>query len=378
MIDEGSSLRIQLLRFPLVVGVVFLHAWGTTVGLAGGEMLGMNQPSGFADFVRNLVSQGFARTAVPTFFLVSGFLFFNGLEWPMRGYAAKLKTRLRTLLVPYLFWNVAWLLALALAQAIPAYRTFFSGVNNPIASYSTFDYVNAVFGIGGPPIAYQFWFIRDLMLLTLIAPLIAYAIRLTAWPFLMALSACWLAGVWPVYAPSAEATLFFAFGGYVASRGRSIFDGDKYGRIVLCAYIPVVVVDALLVTGPLHPLLHRFGVVLGVAAVLSLTRGAARSPKVKRVLVALSGASFFVFATHEYLLTALRKVSYRAVSPDSSGEVLLLYFIIPAALVALLVATYRLLLHLTPRFLEVITGGRQDATHHAPAKFAAVMEEPIE
>ena len=38
MISSESSLRLNLLRFPLIVGVVFIHASATKVGFSGGEV----------------------------------------------------------------------------------------------------------------------------------------------------------------------------------------------------------------------------------------------------------------------------------------------------------------------------------------------------
>lgn len=74
-LDSESSLRISLIRFPLIVCVVFIHAYGSTVGMAGMQ-IGVTNTNFAADFVRNIISQGIARTAVPLFFLISGYLFF--------------------------------------------------------------------------------------------------------------------------------------------------------------------------------------------------------------------------------------------------------------------------------------------------------------
>lgn len=144
MLDGESSLRLNLLRFPLVVGVVFIHAYSNTVGFAGGEIVGASQPHFIVDFVRNFISQGVARIAVPVFFLLSGYLFFAGFVWSKESYVIKLRSRRKTLLVPFLFWNILTLLIIALAQAIPATRTFFSGNNPLIATFSVFDYLNAI------------------------------------------------------------------------------------------------------------------------------------------------------------------------------------------------------------------------------------------
>ena len=34
-LDHESSVRLRLLNFPLIVGVVYIHAYGTTIDFAG-------------------------------------------------------------------------------------------------------------------------------------------------------------------------------------------------------------------------------------------------------------------------------------------------------------------------------------------------------
>ena len=101
-LPREHSLRLKLLNFPLIVGVVYIHAYGMEIGFAGSE-LGPAHLDRFTDVVRTLVSQGVARLAVPMFFLISGYFFFNGFTgW---SYFNKLRVRFRTLLVPYVFWT---------------------------------------------------------------------------------------------------------------------------------------------------------------------------------------------------------------------------------------------------------------------------------
>ena len=58
------------------------------------------------------MSYGLCASAVPLFFLISGFLYFKGCEsqFGLKDYMAKNRKRLRTLLIPYLLWNIFTLL----------------------------------------------------------------------------------------------------------------------------------------------------------------------------------------------------------------------------------------------------------------------------
>jgi len=66
-IDKTSSERLSVLRFPLIVGVVFIHAYSTEVGFSNGAV-GTIDSGYLVGFMRDLISQGLARLAVPQFF----------------------------------------------------------------------------------------------------------------------------------------------------------------------------------------------------------------------------------------------------------------------------------------------------------------------
>jgi surface polysaccharide O-acyltransferase-like enzyme len=327
------------------------------VGFAGGE-IGVSQQNFIADFARNFISQGIARIAVPLFFLMSGYLFFAGFEWSKESYVLKLKSRTKTLLIPFLFWNITTLIVIALAQSIPTTKIFFSGNNQLITTFSVFDYFNAIIGFTRNPIAYQFWFIRDLIILVLLAPLINVVIRFAPLPFLGLVLFYWLIGGWPVSALSSEALLFYFVGAYLGSTNKSIFYLDNFGPMAVGLYLAVVIVDTITINHLFNPYLHKIGVVLGVSSALFSSKLVAQKEKLKLSIVRLSGVSFFVYAVHEPLLTILRKISYKILLPESSFTILFLYFLIPTITITFAVVAYRGLAHVAPRFVSIVTGGR--------------------
>ena len=358
MLDSESSLRINLLRFPLIIGVVFIHAYKSTVGFSGGQIIGVIQPNFIVDFVRSFISNGVARTAVPVFFMMSGYLFFAGFVWSKKSYMIKLTSRIKTLLIPFLFWNITILGIIALVQAIPATQTFLSGDNPLIVTFGVFDYFNAIIGFTRTPIAYQFWFIRDLMILVLLAPLISIVIKFLPLLFLFLVLIFWLVGGWPLYEPSSEALLFFSLGAYLASTKKSLFFLDNFGRIITVFYLLIVTIDVITINQSFNPYLHQLGILLGVYAVLFSTKFFAKNERIKSLILQLSSASFFVFAIHEPLLTILRKISYKLISPESSFTVLALYFFIPTITILFAILAYRVLTCKTPKLVSIVVGGR--------------------
>ena len=102
MKEKTSSLTsdtISALRFPLALGVVFIHfnILSDKLSVRGAGDTGQF-PDWLVCMVRLLTSV-IPTIAVPLFFIISGYLFFrSGLT--VRTYTGKLRTRTRTILVP--------------------------------------------------------------------------------------------------------------------------------------------------------------------------------------------------------------------------------------------------------------------------------------
>ena len=356
-LEKNYSERLQVLRFPLIVGIVFLHAYWTDVEFSYG-IIGMVRSGPFSGFVRDFVSLGLARMAVPLFFSMSGYLFFYGFNWSLEKYKIKIKSRVKTLLIPFILWNLFTLVFLAVAQSFPATQIFFSGKNVPISSFTLYDYFNAMIGIDKPPISYQFWFIRDLMVVVLLVPVLHIVYKMIPTVFIVIITILWFFQFWPIYIPSIEAFFFFNFGTYLAVTETNIFKVDKSGKWVLLIYIFILVVETLTRGSAFYEYLHRAGIILGITAALYATKFVHRNHKLKKIMLWFSGCSFFVFAMHEPLLIISKKIAYKILEPNTDIMVLTLYFAIPLFVISVSILVYLLLRSLMPKFLGILTGGR--------------------
>lgn len=357
IIDNSSSQRIAVMRFPLIVGVVFIHTYGNTIHFSDSTVL-IGDGSFFFNFIQNIMSQGIARTAVPLFYLMSGYLFFVNFSWSYNNYLKKIQSRGRTLMIPYLFWNIFTLSLIAVAQYISVTKFYFSDHNAQISTYNAYDYLNAIFGFTREPIAYQFWFIRDLMVIILITPAIHYIAKKHSIVVLVIISFLWFFNYWPLYAPSAVAFAFFYIGTHLALYNASLFSLDKYGKVILPSYLILLLFDAISKEYEFNPYVHNFGIFLGVASVLVISKYLIRMNSIRAFLLWASSCSFFVFAIHEPLLTIFRKILYKTFAPTTDIAAISLYFFAPGLVIVTALLLYLALRKAMPKALSIISGGR--------------------
>lgn len=146
---------ITVIRFPLMVLVVALHTKLWVDGLLDKDTLSM------ARVVSELITS-LTMLAVPTFFVISGFLFFRNMPTdgaiPTRLFIQKLKARFRSLFVPYMLWNAFVLVVKCIQYQIEGreWRGFLS--------WDTF--------FAGQPINFPLWYVRSLMILCILSPVI--------------------------------------------------------------------------------------------------------------------------------------------------------------------------------------------------------------
>ena len=105
--EQLQSKVIEFLRFPLIVGVVLIHTQVTKINGVVGDIAAPYPFNGvypLYEFFHCLFVNIITRVAVPLFFVFSGYLFFyKNRSFTFGTYFMKLKKRVRSLLVPYLF-----------------------------------------------------------------------------------------------------------------------------------------------------------------------------------------------------------------------------------------------------------------------------------
>ncbi|MGF0068925.1 acyltransferase family protein [Candidatus Spyradosoma sp. SGI.093] len=337
------SETIAWLRFPLIVLVVFIHV-----------------PKATADFswafeMEKLITNVFARVAVPLFFVISGFLFFRGSAWSREICFKKLRSRAGTLLVPYLTWAcfaLAYWLAIhvVLRGEIPTakdlLRPFFAG------------------GVNFP-----FWFIRELMVCCVAAPLIYRLVKRFSFVPVLALGVV-------VFARGAIDQNFLIKGGIGTTSIFFFLIGstlalEKIDFVAVCrryafpltaVYVPVAFWDWFCIKDfqAWNPIAHNFGILFGCAAAVGLTAVAVERGIFKRREFLENGA-FFVFAAHTFCFVVVNRALKFLIFGgfgEGNAQWLVYYFSCGIVSIAVCLGVYRILRRAFPWSLRFLTGGR--------------------
>ena len=373
--DELLSKTISYLRFPLSVAIVFIHfsiAEGINIE---GKTVGAENPEWFV-FIVNFISQALARIGVPLFFLISGFLFFYRSDFNKDVYKRKLRSRARTLLIPFILWNtiaVLW----QLKCFLPGFSSFFHPVEIRFSlvrlfhTYFCYTYHSGII-IGPPyffddwlyPIDCPLWFVRDLMVMVVISPVIYWVLKRRGfWPVIFLGLIWFFLLVIPrgmgYYNQLMTAAFFFSWGAYYSILSKNFvisFRSLKYAPVI---YIFIAILDALTKERLYNDYIHYIGILFGIVSAVVIVSYLIESEKVK-VNKTLANSSFFIYALHYMFIRDLGKLIfvYFRVPSDNPYAMLALYFVVPILSTLICLGLYVLLKTYLPRFCNLLTGGR--------------------
>lgn len=348
--SELQSKSIDFLRFPLIIGVIFIHNFSLGRGISD------NMPMPVYRVTSELFSYVISAVAVPLFFIFSGFLFFLNTDFNKKCYFSKLRKRIYTLLVPYLFWNIA-----ALVCAWITHRFVPNDYQDCLTALWSVRSLQETSSLMTYPIAYQFWFIRDLMVIMLMVPFIYCLIRYLKIYFIAALAIVWYFKYWPeileCYGLKLVALFFFTLGAWFSLNKKNlIIEAQKIKKICFIFYPIIALVDLYTKGTVFTNYISPLSILLGVFIFLNL---AALAVCRNILMREFSIASFFVFAIHDpWLLSQIRKVYLKIFVPDTDLQLTIAYFVIPLMVAVIALCIYYSLNKFCYRFAKMITGGR--------------------
>ena len=340
---------ISFIRFPLICLVVCIHS-SVASEYAHPDSTAM---------IEGFISSNLPLGAVPTFFFISGYLFFhNGFSLQL--YKSKLRSRFYTLLIPYLLWSLIAFAILSI-KYLPQFESYFQNLHKVPYNLSLFllSFIDRPVPEGvvsnHTPLLFPLWYVRDLMCFVLISPIIHALRKYALWviAFLTTLfTYMWIEKCeFQFYS-----LLFFVMGAYYKKGGISIIRGKyiaTYTAIIisLCLILTIIPANQFLLC------IRFLTKILSVPCFLIIATYLVH--KRKRISGLLSRSVFFIFCFHAIYLDVYRMVFFKLLHVHESIPVIVMYFISLVSTILISIGIFILMERFAPQYLSILTGGRK-------------------
>lgn len=328
--DISQYDAIRQLRFPMILLVTFAHSYGEVVE---GFSLMASEWNTY-EFLKLMVSQTLVKVAVPMFFIMSGYLFFaNVEEWNLKVYKTKLLRRIKTLLIPYLIWN----LLMAIKLKTFSWSIFWSFWCPAGIQTDWFGQEQLMTAPANMPL----WFLRDLMVVSLLTPIIYIFVRRLGWWFLSILTIIYLSGIC-AFIPglSAYAVYFFILGAFLSIRKKDIIATAK--RYEWPAYVlSLILTIAMMLTYNtlvFSSLMLCFRLVGAVAVFCLASRILASTTK--RLPSLVCDSTYFIYLAHYVFFFSFIDTAFFTLFGTSTTTLSIHYLLAPLLKVFILTIIY--------------------------------------
>mgnify|MGYP002623975477 CR=1 FL=1 len=363
---------IKWLRFPLVVGVVFIHCLNVILDVDDIHFGDLSAVDCY-NLLRIAVSNVLSRVCVPLFFTISGYLFFTNLEkWNWSVCVQKLKKRVQGILIPYLLWitiAILYHVAILLAKGGGgvAVSTFFSENGYWHLYWDCFELDPVKLSWTGmevhssTPYHYALWYLRDLMVMMVLSPCFYFLFkRLKIWG--LALLAINYVSNICAFVPELLPTplFFFGAGAYLqinkidATKCFRPYEKVFYVFALLLFFVCVRFNSFLTYTGNLF---FPFFVITGSISTFNIAtrivekRGLGRMEK-------LSNEAFFIYLVHPIAITPLCVHAVDVICKGNPYALSLGYLVLPFIIISICLAICWMLKRFIPALYSILTGGR--------------------
>lgn len=342
------------MRFPMAVGVVFVHNPNPGVFLCK-----LNDLT-----IGNVISNVWYQTSghllcdlcVPLFFILSGYFYFYDVETFSKDiFLKKTRKRVKSLLIPYLIWcfmPIVWPIFRKIVGMVIHHHgpeQLFALITN-----SNWTLLTLLWDDGsGMPYNFPLWFIRDLMFMCLLTPLIHYVVTEFDWKGMgILILVCLCMGRIPMTIFHFFSSIpYFMIGAYIAIKQLSPF---KLARQLLpMSFIGLLIIplylyfDSIWIGKIITPLLLPVAMYLPC---LLFDNNVPAHPKLDRSV-------FFIYVAHgEMCLNFVYRWMSGLMHAKAWGG--LIYFFVPIITVCILVIVCNLLCRIMPRTMSIVLGRR--------------------
>lgn len=348
-ISTYNSQKINVLSFIAIMMVLFIHA----VFLEAKEYTTSAYIQEFCAF------SGLSFVANPLFYCISGFLFFLGVNH-MKDCYPKISKRAWTLLVPYLIWNIIFVLWYVVLGVIP-------GVSAYVNSDMTSELVNngpfhALYQMFIVPAGFQLWYVRDLIIYVMLSPAIYLFIKHAK---MFGLLLLFVAGTFGLLHLPSEIKIwgafFFTLGGYIALHSSLEVLQHKITPSIACVCLCVYLFNAVI--RPLDIIsLKGTDIVVELCGLIAIWRlydiiVKYEDSAIIRQLAEWGNYSFFIYLFHEPTFNIIKKIGVKVLGV-SEWSMILLYLLCPFVMCTTAIGVAKVLQKIIPRTYTILVGRR--------------------
>lgn len=221
-IDTEISTRISILRFAMIFGIVILH----TPLYVPIDQVG---PHAF-DMLKAFFQNAVFRCTVPVLTLISGYLLFSS-SMPERP-RALISKKFKSLVIPFLTFNLPLVALVFLVQSHGPLAISYQLV--PIDLRTLAD---AALSLTAAPLNYPLYFLRDLFVLCVLAPVFAILLRYVPLLGLFLVAGIFLLNFDGSLVIRTDMPVTFYIGGLCALHKVDMRSLDKYAPLCLAVFI---------------------------------------------------------------------------------------------------------------------------------------------
>ncbi len=333
--------EFDIAKFILILGVILAHS-----------NLYADKEAGFSTggkFLMTLIPGAMCSVVVvPLFFVIAGFLYFKNVNrFTLSVYVDKCKRRVHSLLIPYLLWNFIGLIILIFKSTVLGYPSFGIITDHHLNISKVFE---CFWGLkNGYPVAFAFWFIRNLIIFSVISP-VSYLIAKNRLLFIaLILLIC-------IFNISLYGFEFFLIGSFAALNYNGHYVFKKNFAITGCIVWLSLSLFKTLTNYWIEPLLLIDTLAVGYPIFyLSYKLTAFDHSQIMRMLLR---STFCLYALHQFYCTIIRKAYGDLFGINTTFGVAIAFIATWLTLIGLSFLLWAIFQKLFPRLIAVLSGNR--------------------
>lgn len=329
--------KITVLYTLLIIMVVYIHSYYLEA-----------EQYEVTEFIQKFMGNSFG-IANCLFFSISGYLFARTVQ-SLKDVWEKQKKRFRTLMVPYILWNLIFVLWYVILEVLPGLDRWVNSAS-VIERFTTQSIGQILYYLFIEPAAFQLWFLRDLLVMVAFTPLWWWLAQKGKWIAIALALASVFVYPWLVY----------YWLGIIIAVHRWNIEHYPHSPIATAACIIIYFGVSWMHTTGLHVSgwINALSNLAGLYALWHLYDLLVKGHAIahKGIWKYLCGYSFFIYCFHEPAFNIIKKLPV-AILGNSPAVLTLFYLVNPWIMVVVAVLVAQLLQKVVPGLYKILTGGR--------------------